>query len=84
MRAVELLDYYGSGSARYFLTPKGAKFPSRQSWRCTTSEAFLFLGKGKLVETDKWGGSTHCFFNGPHKLPLQAQRKMIDSFDRWV
>lgn len=48
MRAVELLDYSGSGSARYFLTPKRAKFPSRQSWRCMTSEAFI-TGEG---ETD--------------------------------
>jgi dienelactone hydrolase len=23
-------------------------------------------------------------FNGPHKFPLQAQRKMMDWFDRWV
>jgi hypothetical protein len=36
-----------------------------------------------------WGGMLvwrfdTLFFNRPHKLPLQAQRKMIDSFDRWV
>lgn len=24
------------------------------------------------------------FFDGPHKFPLQAQRKMMDWFDRWV
>ena len=24
------------------------------------------------------------FFNGPHKFLLQAQRKMVDWFDRWV
>ena len=46
VRAVELLDYSGSGSARYFLIPKRAKFPSLQSWHCMTSEAFI-TGEGK-------------------------------------
>ena len=46
MRAVEVLDYSGSGSARYFLIPKRAKYPPLQSWRCMTSEAFI-TGEGK-------------------------------------
>jgi len=46
VRAVEVLDYSGSGSARYFLIPKRAKYPPLQSWRCMTSEAFI-TGEGK-------------------------------------
>jgi hypothetical protein len=46
VRAVELLDYSGSRSARCFLIPKRAKFPSLQSWHCMTSEAFI-TGEGK-------------------------------------
>jgi dienelactone hydrolase len=37
---------------------------------------FQTIGKPERFET--------LFFNGPHKFPLEAQRKMMDWFDRWV
>ena len=37
---------------------------------------YQLIGKPERFET--------MFFDGPHKFPLQAQKKMLDWFDRWV
>lgn len=40
------------------------------------SGCYRAIGKPERFDT--------MFFDGPHKFPLQAQRKMMDWFDRWV
>ena len=39
-------------------------------------QSYQAIGKPERFDT--------LFFNGPHKFPLQAQRKMVDWFDQWV
>ena len=39
-------------------------------------QSYQAIGKPERFDT--------LFFNGPHKFPLQAQRKMVDWFDHWV
>jgi hypothetical protein len=39
-------------------------------------QSYQAIGKPERFDT--------LLFNGPHKFPLQAQRKMMDWFDRWV
>jgi len=51
--------------------PDGVKAAVDNLRRC-----YQAIGKPERFET--------LFFNGPHKFPLQAQRKMMDWFDRWV